>query len=76
MIYLDPHTTQVSTDINDHLKNDDSYHCPNPCMMNIFELDPSIAVVIKCLIALVTSCNMNVNKHERKSLDYMSIFLY
>ena len=66
----------MSTDINDHLKNDDSYHCPNPCMMNIFELDPSIAVVIKCLIALVTRCNMNVNKHKRKSLDYMSIFLY
>lgn len=48
LIYLDPHTTQVSIDINDHFSNDDSFHCPNPCMMNIMELDPSIAVGFYC----------------------------
>ncbi|VDI66024.1 cysteine protease ATG4 [Mytilus galloprovincialis] len=48
LIYLDPHTTQVSVDLNDHLSNDDSFHCPHPCMMNILELDPSIAVGFYC----------------------------
>jgi hypothetical protein len=44
---LDPSIAVVIKYLIALVKNDDSYHCPNPCMMNIFELDPSIAVVIK-----------------------------
>lgn len=48
LIYLDPHTTQVSVDLSDLYSCDDSFHCHYPSMMNILELDPSIAVGFYC----------------------------
>lgn len=47
LIYLDPHTTQMSVEPSDSGDIvDDSFHCQHPpCRMHVTEIDPSIAVV-------------------------------
>jgi len=45
LIYLDPHTSQFTVDLDDPTANDETYHCPYPSLMKMMELDPSIAVV-------------------------------
>ncbi|KAJ8310684.1 hypothetical protein KUTeg_012549 [Tegillarca granosa] len=46
--YIDPHTTQLTVNLDDKSPSDNSYHCPYPCSMNIMDLDPSIAVGFYC----------------------------
>ncbi|XP_056005246.1 cysteine protease ATG4B-like [Ostrea edulis] len=48
LIYLDPHTTQLSEDLDSQDFSDESYHCPYPSTMNVMELDPSIALGFYC----------------------------
>ncbi|XP_061171538.1 cysteine protease ATG4B-like [Saccostrea echinata] len=48
LIYLDPHTTQPSEDLDSPNFPDDSYHCPFPSTMNVMDLDPSIALGFYC----------------------------
>jgi len=45
LFYLDPHTVQPFVSLSGKDENDESFHCRNPCSMDISELDPSIAVV-------------------------------
>nr|DBA25980.1 TPA: hypothetical protein GDO54_010295 [Pyxicephalus adspersus] len=47
LIYLDPHTTQLSVEPSDSGDIiDESFHCQHPpCRMHVSEIDPSIAVV-------------------------------
>ncbi|PIN97236.1 hypothetical protein AB205_0195260 [Aquarana catesbeiana] len=50
LIYLDPHTTQLSVEPSDSGDIiDDSFHCQHPpCRMHMSEIDPSIAVGFFC----------------------------
>jgi cysteine protease ATG4 len=49
LIYLDPHTTQPMTDLDEFsgdesFCDDNSYHCRTACRMDIGQLDPSISL--------------------------------
>ncbi|XP_033760157.1 cysteine protease ATG4B-like [Pecten maximus] len=48
LVFLDPHTTQGVTDLDDPTSNDQSYHCQYPSLMKVTELDPSIGVGFYC----------------------------
>ncbi|KAK3093883.1 hypothetical protein FSP39_021420 [Pinctada imbricata] len=48
VVYLDPHTTQPFEDLDVPSTSDEHYHIPYPCMMNISELDPSVALGFYC----------------------------
>ena len=48
MLYLDPHTTQVSGDIRER-ETDASYHIPHPGRISISGLDPSLALCFLCI---------------------------
>ena len=48
MLYLDPHTTQVSGDIRER-EIDASYHIPHPGRISISGLDPSLALCFLCI---------------------------
>ncbi|KAK3596622.1 hypothetical protein CHS0354_039799 [Potamilus streckersoni] len=48
MIFLDPHLTQNSVDIDELDSADDSFHCGHSSRMKILELDPSIALGYFC----------------------------
>ncbi|XP_018117516.1 cysteine protease ATG4B isoform X1 [Xenopus laevis] len=50
LIYLDPHTTQLSVEPSDcSFIEDESFHCQHPpCRMHVSEIDPSIAVGFFC----------------------------
>ncbi|XP_041347603.1 cysteine protease ATG4B-like [Gigantopelta aegis] len=47
LVYLDPHTTQLTVDLNE-TPDDDTFHCPYPGRMKIHQLDPSVAVGFFC----------------------------
>jgi len=49
LLYLDPHTTQQTIDVEYHSNiPDESYHSTYPCFMNFAALDPSIALGFYC----------------------------
>lgn len=49
LIYLDPHTTQPTVDLEARGASDASYHCPSPPQRMLFsKLDPSIALGFYC----------------------------
>ncbi|KAL5004676.1 hypothetical protein ScPMuIL_018132 [Solemya velum] len=48
LIYLDPHTQQMTVDLDDPSVSDESFHCYYPCRMSVYDLDPSIAVGFYC----------------------------
>ena len=48
VLYLDPHTTQVSGDVRER-DTDASYHIPHPGRISISGLDPSLALCFLCI---------------------------
>ncbi|XKL61028.1 hypothetical protein PGB90_008085 [Kerria lacca] len=53
VIFLDPHTTQVSGTVNNketeqERKIDNSYHCQYASRLHILQMDPSVAVCFLC----------------------------
>ena len=58
LVYLDPHTTQMSEDLGTKNSNDESYHCCHSSRMKILDLDPSIA-----LVSAIFHCRLNRLPH-------------
>ena len=48
VLYLDPHTTQVSGGVRDR-DTDASYHIPHPGRISIGDLDPSLSLCFLCI---------------------------
>ncbi len=48
LVYLDPHTTQPTVDLDEPNADDSSYHCERASRMDISSLDPSIALCFYC----------------------------
>ena len=48
LVYLDPHETQQTIDLDQVNSDDSSYHCEIPSHMDISNLDPSISLCFYC----------------------------
>lgn len=44
LVFLDPHTTQSTCDLDVDTPDDESYHCAHASRMDISQLDPSVAL--------------------------------
>lgn len=58
VVYLDPHTTQRSGSIDkkieeEEIEMDATYHCKSASRIPITGIDPSVALVSKCLCSIL-----------------------